>query len=86
MMVDFHEEFRDEFQDFPIQVQAEVVALIELLSACGPLLGRPHADTVNGSRHNNMKELRCRGEYKAWRVAFAFTPEQRALVLAGGKK
>ncbi len=33
-----------------------------------------------------MKELRCRGNSKAWRVAFAFTPEQRALVLAGWQK
>ena len=29
-----------------------------LLESYGPQLGRPHADTLSGSRHANMKELR----------------------------
>lgn len=33
-----------------------------------------------------MKELRCRGASKTWRVAFAFTPERKALLLAAGDK
>ena len=60
--------------------------MLELLAEDGPQLGRPHVDTLNGSMHSNMKELRCRGKCRAWRVAFAFTPERRALVLAGGTK
>jgi hypothetical protein len=33
-------------------------ASVILLRQLGPLLGRPHADSVKGSRHANMKELR----------------------------
>ncbi len=30
---------------------------VQLLEDNGPMLGRPYADTVRGSRHANMKEL-----------------------------
>jgi hypothetical protein len=36
----------------------QVVAGLELLAERGPQLGRPLVDTVVGSRHKNMKELR----------------------------
>ena len=31
---------------------------VSLLEEFGPLLGRPHVDTVKASRYPNMKELR----------------------------
>ena len=37
-----------------------VVAALEVLAEHGPQLGRPLVDTVKGSRHKNMKELRPR--------------------------
>lgn len=46
--------------------------------------GRPLADTVTGSRHANMKELRPRGG--SVRVLFAFDPLRMALLLIGGDK
>lgn len=52
----------------------------------GPGLGRPHVDTLKGSNHANMKELRGRGDCQAWRVLFAFGKDQRGLLLAGGNK
>lgn len=36
----------------------QVVAAVELLEEHGPHLGRPVADSVVGSRHKTMKELR----------------------------
>lgn len=62
------------------------MAVVELLREEGPSLGRPHVDTLQGSRHANMEELRCRGACKTWRVAFAFTPERAALLLVAGDK
>ena len=50
------------------------------------MLGRPHVDTLNGSRHSNMKELRFRAAGGVWRVAFAFDPRRRAMLLAAGDK
>ncbi|MEQ1736401.1 MAG: type II toxin-antitoxin system RelE/ParE family toxin [Rhodoglobus sp.] len=35
-----------------------VMAAVEVLGDRGPQLGRPLVDTVAGSRHKNMKELR----------------------------
>lgn len=64
-----------------------VVAALEVLAAEGPMLGRPLLDTIKGSRHKNMKELRTgpagRSEV---RVLFAFDPRRRAILLVAGDK
>jgi hypothetical protein len=39
-------------------VAERVTAAVELLEQGGPALGRPLVDTLKGSRHPNMKELR----------------------------
>ena len=43
-------------------------------------------DTLEGSRHANMKELRVKVLKVQWRFAFAFDPERKAVVLCGGAK
>lgn len=52
----------------------------------GPGLGRPYVDTLNGSKYSNMKELRFSADDGVWRVAFAFDPQRRAIVLVTGDK
>jgi len=49
-------------------------------------LGRPRADTLNGSKHANMKELRFDADDGVWRVAFAFDPRRKAILLVAGDK
>lgn len=65
----------------------QVIAALELLQERGPQLGRPLVDTVKGSRHKNMKELRpgTSGRSEV-RMLFAFDPERRAIVLVAGDK
>jgi hypothetical protein len=64
-----------------------VVAALELLAERGPLLGRPLVDTVNGSRHSNMKELRPGSTGRTeLRALFAFDPQRKAIVLVAGDK
>jgi hypothetical protein len=58
------------------------MARIELLEEHGPGLGRPVVDSIRGSRHANMKELRA----GSMRALFAFDPLRQAIVLAGGDK
>jgi hypothetical protein len=58
----FHEEFLPEFRQMSEEVRRQVYSLIELLAMIGPQLGRPHVDSLNGSKHSNMKELRFRAE------------------------
>lgn len=70
--VEFHEEFLPEFQEFSGPVRRQVYSLIETLAMFGPQLGRPHVDTLKGSKQPNLKELRLRADSGAWRVAFAF--------------
>jgi hypothetical protein len=82
----FHVAFVEEFQDFSQSVQDEIAAMAELLAAIGPSLKRPHADTLKGSRFTNMKELRFDADDGVWRLAYAFDPERKAILLVAGDK
>lgn len=82
----FHEEFDAEFEGLAEAVQDELLAHARLLEVFGPKLGRPHADTLNGSAHANMKELRFAAGGGVWRVAFAFDPKRKAILLVCGDK
>ena len=84
--VEFHDEFVREFHGLHRRVQDEVYAIARLLEHSGPQLGRPRVDTLNGSRHANMKEMRFDAADGAWRLAFAFDPERRAILLVAGDK
>jgi hypothetical protein len=81
-----HGEFEPEFDALPEGVQDELLAHARLLQQFGPQLGRPRADTLNGSRHANMKKLRFDAADGVWRVAFAFDPNRKAILLACGDK
>jgi len=56
--VEVGDEFEPEFKEMPQDVQTEILAHARLLQQFGPQLGRPRVDTLNDSRHANMKELR----------------------------
>lgn len=84
--VEFDEDFLPEFRQFSKPVRREIYSLIELLKKLGPQLGRPHVDTLKGSKYSNMKELRFRADNGAWRVAFAFDLKRKAILLVGGDK
>jgi hypothetical protein len=77
----FHEEFVPEFYALAQDVQDELLAHTKLLERFGPQLGRPRVDTLNGSRHSNMKELRFDAAGGVWRVAFAFDANRKAVLL-----
>jgi len=85
-VVELADEFAVEFQDLDEDVQTEILALSRLLQQFGPQLGRPRIDTLKGSRHSNMKELRFSAANGEWRVAFAFDPKRRAILLVAGDK
>lgn len=79
-------EFDEWFGTLGSDAQAEVIAKVELLKVLGPELRRPHADTLNGSAHPNMKELRADTADSVMRIAFAFDTERRAILLCAGDK
>jgi hypothetical protein len=84
--VEFHDDFEREFQVFEPAVQDALLAVAKLLADFGPQFGRPYADTLNGSKYANMKELRFEASDGEWRAAFAFDPQRRAILLVAGDK
>lgn len=84
--VHFDPAFDPEFDDMPTAVQDSLLAHAALLAEFGPNLGRPRVDTLKGSRHANMKELRFDAANGVWRVAFAFDPKRQAILLVAGDK
>jgi hypothetical protein len=80
------DEFEPEFQALHEDVRTEILALAIVLEQFGPQLGRPRVDTLKGSRHANMKELRFSAADGEWRVAFAFDRRRTAILLVAGDK
>ena len=65
----------------------QVVAALQILAEVGPGLGRPLVDTIVGSRHKNMKELRPGSSGRSEvRILFAFDPQRHAIMLLAGDK
>jgi hypothetical protein len=84
--VDLHDDFVCEYRALDKEVQDQLLAHIGLLEQFGPQLGRPRADTLDDSRHANLKELRFDAADGVWRVAFAFDPNRKAILLVAGDK
>ena len=82
----FHPDFDPEFDALAADVQDELLAQAKLIEAFGPTLGRPRVDTLKGSRHANMKELRFTIDDGIWRIAFAFDPKRRAVLPVSADK
>jgi hypothetical protein len=64
-----------------------VTAAVRELRDKGPVLPRPLADTIKGSRHKNMKELRPGSSGRSEiRILFAFDTARQAILLVAGDK
>ncbi len=83
-------EFTDEFEKWWVTLtpdeQVDLDASVRLLEVIGPSLGRPHVDSVKGSKYANMKELRTQSSGEPLRTFFAFDPRRSAILLIGGNK
>lgn len=81
------EKFDSWFLSLTESEQTDVLAYVKLLEFKGPNLGRPYADTVNGSKKvKNLKELRVQHQGRPYRVFFAFDTKRQAVLLCGGDK
>ncbi|SDN96807.1 type II toxin-antitoxin system RelE/ParE family toxin [Ensifer sp. YR511] len=84
--VKFHTDFVPEWKELEMGLKELVGEVLDHLEEEGPFLGRPEVDTLEGSTHKNMKEIRVKYGQQVWRFAFAFDPNQKAIVLCGGEK
>lgn len=85
-VVEFGDEFDPVFDALPEAVRIELLAQARVLEQFGPTLGRPWVDTLKASHYANMKELRFDADGGVWRVAFAFDPKRKAILLVAGDK
>ena len=83
-----HDDFQPEFEALVPDVQDALLAAARAVEIAGPRTGRPHVDTLNGSKHKNMKELRfsAASGSQVWRAAFAFDPNQEGIILVAADK
>jgi len=80
------DEYLEWFGEQTAECKEALLAKVLLLEEFGPQLGRPHADTLKGSRIKNLKELRARTPSQVLRVLYNFDDERQALLLVGGNK
>lgn len=81
------QEYEDWFLALDRAEQADVLAMVHVLAATGPDLGRPYADTLRGTdKVRNLKELRIQHAGRPYRIFYAFDPARRAVLLCGGRK
>jgi hypothetical protein len=83
--VEYTDPFESWWNDLDEDVQFAISKKVVLLAEIGPALSRPHSDTVHGSKHPNMKELRVPTK-GVFRIFYAFDPRRAAILLIGGNK
>ncbi len=70
--VELAPEFEPELLALSPEVRIELLAQVRVV--------------LKDSKHANMKELRFEAKGRVWRVAFAFDPERKAILLVAGDK
>jgi len=84
--VEYTDQFEEWWNTLDADTQEDIDVIVHLLEAVGPALTRPYADTVNGSRYPNMRELRVQSRGRPLRILYAFDPRRTAVLLIGGDK
>ena len=84
--IEITDEYFAWFRDLDEGQQDALRTDIELLEKMGPHLGRPYVDSIKGSSHSNLKELRTMSGRRHLRTFFAFDPRRAAILLIGGDK
>ena len=83
LTTDIFDEWFDALDDTD---RTNVIASLMVLEQKGPNLARPHVDSMKGSIHSNMKELRGQSKGNPLRAFFAFDPKRNAILLCAGNK
>ena len=84
--VEYTDAFGKWWEALPEDAQDSVAVAVTLLEQRGPTLPFPHSSSIEGSRHNHMRELRIQHKGDPYRVLYAFDPRRAAILLSGGRK
>lgn len=82
----YSSEFETWFHGLTDSEQDSILVGLELLKTYGHQLGRPYADSIQGSTLSNLKELRIQHAGNPYRAFFVFDPLRQAVVLCAGNK
>jgi hypothetical protein len=85
-IIDATEEIAEMIKKLDEDAKEAILKSLLILQEIGPSLGRPYVDTINESKHKNMKELRIQNRQRLFRILFAFDPDRKAILLIGGDK
>ena len=80
------DEYLTWFSTLPEFDKEEINYKTHLLEKFGPNLGRPHADTLKGSKIKNLKELRVKTDEHLYRISYYFNKKRNGLLLTAGDK
>jgi hypothetical protein len=84
--IEISDEFIDWYRGLDDDEVESVNFSVDLLEQAGPMLGRPHVDTLQGSKIPNLKELRVQHQGRPLRILFAFDPRRVGYLILGGDK
>ena len=84
--VEYTDQFEDWWNSLSQDEQDSVDVVVRLLQERGPHLLFPYSSSVQGARHEHMRELRIQHAGRPYRVLYAFDPRRVALLLLGGDK
>jgi hypothetical protein len=84
--IDSTSEYLEWFSRLDEGSKRAILRSVMLLEEFGPSLGRPHVDTIKGSKLKNLKELRSHAPRHVYRIAFIFDENRKAVLLIGGDK
>ena len=84
--VEVSDEFIQWYDGLNEQEGVSVDSAVDMLQEYGPALGRLYVDTLKGSKHTNLKELRVQHRGQPYRILFAFDPRRNAYLILGGNK
>jgi hypothetical protein len=88
--VEISTEFERWWESLDEKTQDALTAVIRLLQRDGPMLPRPYADKLRGSKYD-LRELRDTvydeaNEQHVYRILYAFDPRRQAFICLGGDK
>ena len=80
------QEFDCWIENLDTKIKVKILSRLYLLKRFGPQLGRPYADSINGSRFSNLKELRISALNQEIRIFYVIDRNREILLLIGGNK
>jgi hypothetical protein len=84
--VEYTDNFEGWWNGITAEEQESVTFVVEMLIERGPQLDHPYSSSINGSKHDHMRELRIQHQGEPYRVLYAFDPRRNAILLLGGCK